>query len=180
MTDTYLAVTARDRQAGTFAALREYCIKAATYDAAYHRQADNIARRNTLTQAALAVLTAVTSLGTFGSLFSNRPETWARLLVFAVAALSTGLAAMRQSRHWGAESVHLRNNGSRWTEQHNKARILMARLCNDEPIHADDLQALAQADTDLVHSNRPIPNNLLDFMKSVKTIEFDKAYSHIT
>lgn len=162
--------------AGTFAVLREYVVKAAAYDAAYNRQADNVMRRELWARSTVVVITAVTSLSAFGSLFVENPSTWARVVVFALAALTSALTALRQEGTWARESDLLRADGCRWTDQHNRARNLLAQLCDTGTLPPHALDKLAEQDAALVTTNRPVPNHLYDRFKAARGEDFDKAF----
>jgi uncharacterized protein (DUF983 family) len=168
--------TAPVPQAGSFAAVREYCIKAAAYDAAFNRRADNLARRERIARSVVVVITAVTSLSAFGAIFVDNPSLWAKLLVFALAAVTSALTALRHSENWMRESDRLRLDGFRWAEQHNKARNLAARLCDRGVVTPQDVATLSEADAKLVRSNHALPNRLYDHFRGRATTEFDSRY----
>lgn len=164
-------------QIGTFAAVRDYYVKAAAYDAGFHRHSDNLAFRDKWTAVIVASVTAVTSLGIFGSLFINNPATWAKVVVFGLSGVAAVLTAVRQATHWTSESELAKSAGDKWTEHRDEIRNLAARLCDGGKVTTAELDDVKSADLRLVAASPPIPNRLYDRFKRTNRQQFDRDYS---
>lgn len=163
-------------QIGTFAALREYYAKAAAYDAGFHRHSDDLTRSDIWIKSIVAAVTAVTSLGTFGSLFVHNPATWAKVVVFALSGVAAAGAAVRQNGQWARQSEQSKSAGDRWLAQRNRVRGLAARLVDGGTVTESELQEISSDDERLVSENPPIPNRLYDLFKVRNRQEFDEHF----
>ncbi len=163
-------------QTGTFAAIREYYIKAAAYDAGFHRHSDNLTRLDGWIKGIVVAVTAVTSLGTFGSLFVHNPATWAKVVVFVLSGAAAVLTAVRQNGDWARESEQSKSAGGRWLAQRNQVRNLAARLGDGGKATESELQDISSSDQRLVAENPPIPNHLYDQFKKSNREQFDMDF----
>jgi len=164
-------------QIGTFAAIRDYYTKAAAYDAGFHRHSDNLARLDNWTAGIVASVTAVTSLGVFGSLFTHNPATWAKVVVFVLSGVAAVVTAVRQNVHWARESERSKAAGDKWTVHRDHLRNLAARICDGGKVTESELNDISSTDQRLVADNPPIPNHLYDDFKKANREQFDKDFS---
>lgn len=167
-----------DIQTGTLAAIRRYYIKAAAYDAAFARYADSLDRRDQAIRLCIAAVTAVTSLGAFGSLFVNNPAWWAKLVVFSTAAATSVLTAVHRDARWRGQAERARHHGAKWTHQRNAARNLAARLVDGDRAAEQELAGLSAEDEDLVNNNPAISRRLYGRCKAEKAREFDRDFHY--
>jgi hypothetical protein len=163
-------------QAGTFAAIREYYTKAAAYDAGFHRQSDNLTRLDNWIKGIVASVAAVTSLGTFGSLFVQNPATWAKAVVFVLSGVAAVLTGVRQNGQWARESEQSKSAGDRWLAHRNQVRKLAARLGDGGKVTESELQEIGSSDERLVTENPPISNRLYDQFKKSNRQQFDMDF----
>jgi hypothetical protein len=161
------------QQIGTFSAIREYYTKAAAYDAGFHRHSDNLTRLDSWITGIVVSVTAITSLGTFGSFFVHNPATWAKVVVFVLSGMAAALTAVRQNGEWARRSEQSKSAGGRWLAQRNQVRNLAARICDGGKVTESELQDISSSDERLVADNPPIPNDLYDQFKRSKRQEFD-------
>jgi len=125
----------------------------------------------------VTAITAITSLGAFGSLFVNNPAWWAKLVVFVLAAATSILTALRQDARWLRLSQSMRSQGAKWTHQRNEAQNLASRIIDGGCVTSDELAALSAMDERLVGSNPALSSALYAECKREKAEEFDLQFA---
>lgn len=107
-----MAVTASTHRA--LADLRHHWATVAAYDVYCARRADALLALDRRVSNTVLVATTISSLGIFTSLVAERPDLWARIVVFAITGVSAVLTALRQQNKWAESSGELRVRGEGW------------------------------------------------------------------
>jgi len=158
---------------GSFAEIRELYIKAATYDAAFAITADRLFRRDRHARNVTVALASITSLSLFGSLFVQRPELWAKLVVFIMSGTAAVLTALRQEAQWVQRSRESRDAHLEWLKQRNTTLVLARRICDGETITEKDLQAVEACDVELTGKNPDMHSDLYAEFERKNSENFD-------
>jgi len=162
---------------GTFAHIRHFYCRAAMYDMAYARTADDLDRKERHVRRSVTAITAVTSLSLFGSFFVDNPATWAKAVVFALAATTSILTAWRNDARWLHRSHQMRLQGVQWARQWCDAEKLAAKIMNGEHVTDEEQRTMEETDQRLLLSNPALTHELVDECKDEETAEFDAVFT---
>jgi hypothetical protein len=158
------------------ASVREHWVRAATYDATCSRYGDGLVKRDEIAKNTTTALSAVTTLGVFGSLFAHNPSLSARLIVFLISATITAVAAIRKQGEWVSTAIRLKERGVEWNRQRNLAGDLAQMILDGRSVGEDMRQKLSDNESKLLEHHPRVPNRVYDQMKERKKKEFDEIY----
>jgi hypothetical protein len=146
------------------------------YDMAYARKADDLDRTERIVRRSITAITAVTSLSLFGSFFVDNPAMWAKVVVFALAATTSILTALRNDARWLRRSHEMRVQGVEWARQWCNAEKLAAKIMNGEHVTTEEQRRMEEDDEKLLRSNPALTHRLIEKCKNEETSEFDEAF----
>jgi len=169
-------MTTTRRMHRELADVRDHWITVTTYDVYCAREADRLLRRDRWVSNIVLAATTISSLGIFTTFVADRPDLWAKIVVFTITGLAAVLSAFRQQNDWAAVSGELRARGEGWNRLKSllgdtAQKILVGDRPSDEIVKKiDDRQAV------LLHQHPEVDTQMFAEIRKESAARFSEIY----